>query len=123
MTQQIADTVQVLTIEPMLQSLSQFYIFRRPEEVSQFLSIYPFLAPLLMEAYGRIREHFGQQSQVVLEVVTDPDRDDDQELFALVQTDLSPDDAWSCLERFDQEWWLDTSSQAHCLLNIDVEHI
>lgn len=114
---------QNVTIEPAIQSLEQLYIFRRPEEVSEFLEAHPFLVPLLEEARGQIAQYFGPSSEVVLEVVTDPEAENDRELFALVQTTLSADEALPGLDRLDQEWWLDASDQAHCLLNIDVEFV
>ena len=113
---------QTIAIEPALQTLEQLYTFRRPEEVSEFLRDHSFLVPLLLEAHGKIEQYFGSSSEVILEVITDPEAEDDHELFALVPTNLSPDEALSHLDRFDQEWWLDASSQAHCLLNIDLEY-
>jgi hypothetical protein len=109
-------------IDPALQALDQFYTFRRAEEVSGFLQAHPFLVPLLLEAHGKIAKYFGPSPEVVLEVIIDPEAEDDRELFALVRVDLSPDEAVRRLERFDQEWWLDASSQGCCLLNIDVEY-
>ncbi len=90
--------------------------------MAEFLDAHPFLVPLLMEAHGKIEKHFGPFPDVVLEVVTDPEAENDRELFALVQTDLSPDEALHRLDRLDQEWWLEASLQARCLLNIDVEY-
>jgi hypothetical protein len=77
---------------------------------------------VLFEAYSKIEEYFQPMLQPVLEVVTDPE-EDSKELFALVRTKLSPDEALRRLERFDQVWWLEASPRAECLLNIDVEYI
>lgn len=118
MAQQIDDNAKAPTIEPALQSLGQLYTFRRPEEVFGFLQAHPFLVPLLVEACGKIAEYFGPSPEIILEVVTDPEAENDRELFALVRTGLSPDEALSRLGRLDQEWWLDASSQGCCLLNI-----
>jgi len=114
---------QNVTIEPAIQPLEQLYTFRRPEEVIEFLQAHPFLVPLLEEARSQIARYFGLSPKVILEVVTDPEAENDRELFALVQTTLAADEALCCLDRLDQEWWLDASDQAHCLLNIDVEFI
>lgn len=112
----------VRSLELQVSWVKQFYAFRRSQEVSRFLQAHPFLVPLLLEAYGEIDQYFGPSPDVVLEVITDPESENDRELFALVQTELSPDDALHRLDRFDQEWWLDASPQACCLLNIDVEY-
>ena len=87
-----------------------------------FLWHHPFLVPLLLEAHGKIAEFFGPSPRIVLEVVTDPEAEY-RELFALVRTNLSPSAALACLERFDQEWWLDASERAQCMLNVDVEYV
>jgi hypothetical protein len=123
MSREVVMARQMVTTEPALQALEQRYTFRRPEEVMEFLQAHPFLVPLLEEARGQIRQYFGPSPEVVLEVVTDPEAENDRERFALVQTTLAADEALCCLDRLDQEWWLDASDQAHCLLNIDVEFI
>jgi hypothetical protein len=102
--------------------LEQRYLFRRRNEVIGFLKRYRFLVSLLLEVYDRIAEYFGPSPEVVLEVVSDPEAEY-RELFALVRTNLSPSAALACLERFDQEWWLDASERAQCMLNVDVEYI
>jgi hypothetical protein len=112
---------QMVTIEPALQALEQLYIFRRPEEVSEFLEAHPFLVPLLEEVHEKIAQYFGPTSEVVLEVVTDPEAVDDRELFAFIRTSLPPDEALGKLDRLDQEWWLDESDRAENNLCIHVE--
>ncbi|MBC7233979.1 MAG: hypothetical protein H5T68_12145 [Chloroflexi bacterium] len=103
--------------------IEQRYILRRRAEVIGFIKAYLFLAPLLLEAYGKIAEYFGPRTDVVLEVVSDPEAANYRELFILVRTSLTPSEALTLLERFDQEWWLDASEKARCMLNIDVEYI
>jgi hypothetical protein len=103
--------------------LEQRYAFRERGEVLGFLKVYPFLVPLILEAYGKIAEYFGPYPNVVLEVVNDPEALDYQELFIFIRTNLPPREAFALLKRFDQEWWLDASDRAECLLNIDVEYV
>lgn len=111
----------IRTFELQFSLVEQLYIFRRRNEVISFLWAHLFLVPLLLEAHGKIAECFGPAPEVVLEVVTDPEVENDRELFALVRTNLSPSEALYRLDRLDQEWWLEASLQARCLLNIDVE--
>ena len=112
----------VRTSELQFALLEQRYLFRRRNEVIGFLKRYRFLVSLLLEVYDRIAEYFGPSPEVVLEVVSDPEAEY-RELFALVRTNLSPSAALACLERFDQEWWLDASERAQCMLNVDVEYV
>jgi len=106
----------------LLSLVEHLYIFRRKAEVIAFLQSYQFLVPLLLEVYANVSEYFGPSPEVVLEVVSDPEAEY-RELFALVRTNLSPTEALARLKRFDQEWWLDTSDRAQCMLNVDVEYI
>jgi hypothetical protein len=96
------------------------YSLRKPEEVSEYLESYPFLAPLLIEAYGEIERCFGP-STVFLEILIDPEVADDRELFAFIRTNLSPDEALKRLDRLDKEWWLDAADRAEGRLCIHVE--
>ena len=99
------------------------YVFRRPEEVIEFLEDHPFLVALLFDAHPQIVKHFGPRPDAVLEVVADPEAMADRELFVLVRTDLPPDDALCRLERLDMDWWLDAMDRAHASLCIDLEFL
>lgn len=105
-------TQQNITIEPILQPLSQAFAFRRPEEVAKFLQEHPFLVPLLMEAHSKVAQYFGPSPEVVLEVVTDPEAIDDRQLVAFIRTDLDPTEALASLDRFDKGWWLEASHRS-----------
>lgn len=121
MIQQFGDNGKVPPIEPALNSLSQLYAFRRPEEVLSFLHAYPFLVPLLVEAYSKITDYFEASPEVVLEVITDPEAANDHELFAFIRTSLPPDEAMSRLDQLDKEWWLDVADRAEGKLCIHIE--
>lgn len=115
-----------LTIaEPIwIQHLKQTsYRFRRDREVSDFLNEHNYLFPLLIEGYQQIEKCFGEGTQVVLEVLTEPESNEEGELFALIQTSLPTEEATGQLEQLDQEWWLEASLQAECRLNVDVEYV
>jgi len=116
-----ASTVYIPRIEIRL--LERLYIFRETQEVSRFLEDNPFLVLLLLEAYGQIDRYFGPYPRVFLEVVTDPEAPEDRELFALIYTGLTPDEALDRLDHFDRDWWLDASHTAQGKLCIDVEFL
>ncbi len=94
----------------------------RPREVSSFLQAHPFLFPLLVEAHGKIAEYFEPSTKPILEVIADPESEDSQELFVLILTHDTPEEALSRLDRLDQEWWLDVLPQARGKMTIDVEY-
>jgi len=101
--------------------LSRLYNIRRESEVFEFLEDKPSLIPLIVEAHERIRDYFGSSTELVLEVITDPEATEDYELVIFVRTNLSPDDTFSKLEQLDEEWWLDASSEMREKICIHVE--
>lgn len=100
--------------------LNRIYTFRKPSEVSDFLSDNVYLVPLLVEAYGKIREYFPS-AKLILEVVADPEADKEKELVIFIRTNLPPDEALDRLELLDRNWWLDASLDSDEKLCIHVE--
>jgi hypothetical protein len=101
--------------------LSRLYNIRRESEVFKFLEDKPAILSLVLEAHEHIRDYFGYSTELVLEVITDPEATEDYELVIFVRTSLSSDDAFSMLELLDEEWWLDASSDMNEKLCIHVE--
>jgi len=104
-----------------LRKLEQHYVFRNKSEVMDFAVNNSFLLQPLHEACEHIRNYFGESAQAVLEVVTDPEFVEDQELVIFIHTDLAPEEAFERLEQIDDEWWLDVPSNVREKLCIDVE--
>ena len=113
----------VIARQPQADRLEEIYTFRRPPEVAEFLGENPFLVPVLFEAYPEIEKYFGRTAPVFLEVVTDPEAADDRELYALIGTRLSPEEALERLGQFDKDWWLRTLDRAQCKLCIHIEFL
>ncbi|MDP3047381.1 MAG: hypothetical protein Q8O07_07890 [Chloroflexota bacterium] len=103
--------------------LERIFTFVRPQEVQAFLSANSHLIQLLFEARRQVSRYFGQDAPVFLEVVSDPESANDKQLFALVGTSLSPQEALGTLDRLDQDWWLDVSDQSHGNLVVDVKFL
>lgn len=104
-----------------IEALGSVYEFKEPYAVVEFLLDNDFLIVLLEEAYPNIAAHFGQSFSVNLELVYDPDSGGGPELFGLVSTTLRPEEAMKRLDMFDEEWWLEKSSQGRCKLNFDIK--
>jgi len=109
-------TLELLEVE-------RIYTLRRRSEVIEFLVDNSFLFTLLHEVYEKVRDYFVESVEVILEVVTDLEAEMHQELGVFIRTNLSPNEAIRCLEKFDDEWWLDTPATALKKLCIDVEFI
>lgn len=98
------------------------YRFQDYQDVSDFLRARPYLIQLLSEAYANIRRLFPPSSQLVLEVVRDPEGDSSGRLFLYIQAPLTVEAAYSLLQRIDDEWWLEAATRSRCQLTIDVDY-
>lgn len=121
MEEKPGELLNVSAIDLLETNLEHLYTFREPAEVIQFLENHRFLIPLLGEAHVQLKNYFGPSAQIFLEVVVDPEVEDDRELVAFVHTDLSADEAFERLRQFDRDWWLDASVEAQGALSIHVE--
>ena len=59
---------------------------------------------------------------MALEVAFDPAEETEGELFALVAVELPIDDALARLRDMDRTWWLEASSRAGGLVNVDLDY-
>jgi hypothetical protein len=105
----------------VIRSLEPFFTFVSPSDVYAFLSDRPYLIPLLVDARKQISTYFGRGVPVYLEIVSDPEYSNDKQMFALVSTSKSPDEAFNALDRLDHDWWLAAGAQARGNLEIDVK--
>ncbi len=116
--------IRVDTISPYpgdLSGLAPFFEVRRKPEVSEFLIRAPFMYSYLTQLPGKIIDYFGIASKVFLEVVTDPEVEEDKELLVSIQTNLEPAKAFTKLSQFDAEWWLSTPAYARKKICIDLD--
>jgi hypothetical protein len=111
----------VLEQDRLVEQLTKLYTFDDDALVTNFLRENPFLLNLLIDAHEKIQGYFGSDVQVTLEVFTDPEAEDSQQLFALIHTDLSLEEEENRLEKLYDEWWLDTLTATRCKLVITVE--
>ena len=110
----------VLEQERLIERLAGLYRFDNAS-VNRFLRENPFLLDLLIEAHKKIQQYFGPHTQVTLEVFTDPEAKDFQQLFALVHASPPSEEEDDPLESLCDEWWLDTLPAALGKLIISVE--
>jgi hypothetical protein len=103
-----------------IQRLDGVYSYRDRGEVLRFLEKYSFLVPLLLQAPGKISDHFPDP-RLTLEVMADPEAVKDRQLLLSIATELSADDAAQRLDRLDESWWLDAVGRAQGKLCIIVE--
>lgn len=103
-----------------LAELERLYSMRNPLRVRRFLGEHSFLAALLVSAYDATTRYFAPLS-LVLEVIADPEISNDEQLVLFVSVQLKPAEAFTRLQRFDNEWWLDALGEARGHLCISLE--
>jgi uncharacterized protein YuzE len=110
-------------VDLWIEQLGQKYRIEDYPEVLSYLIANPFLIGILLEAPGKVGGHFGPDTPLDLEIFTDPEDEDSQELFVLIHADLTPEQALQRLANLDREWWLETSALTRCRLNLDIRYI
>ena len=106
-----------------IDKLLQWYEFRDDAAVRVYLANNSSLYKLLEEAHERIRKYFGPDARVVLDAIKDSEMDENERLFAFIQTSLSADDALDHLDELYEQWWLDRLSTVQPKMSIDVEFV
>ena len=109
--------------EKSISRLRKLYEFRGGLIVERFLRENSFLNMLLLEAYEEIRKHFHGGTRTALEVVADPEAQEDQQLFVVIRTSFSPKVARALLSELDHDWWLDALPEAEGRMEISLERI
>lgn len=115
--------IDLLHSEQGIDLLAGIFQFRDYTAVSTFIQQNAFLMGLLFETHRAIGKYFGRHIQIVLEVFSDPEAENDQQLFVLIQTELEPEKAIDQLEEFHDGWWLSVLDQAQYKMSVDVEYV
>jgi len=122
MTEAQTDTIPTVGLSQAdSDRLKQFYAFRDPERVEQFLEKHPFLVPLLLEAPAEIERYFPGD-ELFLEAVIDPEAAslEDEELFLLIATKIDPEESVEKLWELDDKWWLKAADMSQNKLEITL---
>lgn len=112
-----------ITESQRLYQLEEIYSLRNAAAIQRFLHAYPQLVEILLEACVYLQEHFGPDPQVTLEVVSDPEVEGVEELFAYILTSLPVHEALARLHRLDEEWFLDQLDRVGGQFNFNLEFV
>ena len=119
-------SAQIATAPEAMQQIERLYEFREPEEVRAFFAKNPDLIDLVIEAAAKIPEFLPPDGQIVLEVVWDPDDDDDEgendRLFAIAPTRLAWPDVRPRLGRLTREWLIPVARSSGGRFGVDIEY-
>jgi len=99
--------------------IEQAYHLQDRDEVLCFLEAYPFLVPLLLEAYDNIQAYFPDSS-LSLAVVEEADDTSEPQLVLHIRTPDTPEEAFMALNELDEDWWLDALpfARGHMFINV-----
>jgi hypothetical protein len=103
--------------------LEEIYSLRDASVVRRFLYAHPQLIEFLLEAHVHLQKHFGPDPQVELAVVSDPEAEGEEQLFAYILTSLPVDEALARLDRLDEEWFLDQLDRVDGRFNFNLEFV
>ncbi|NOX63715.1 MAG: hypothetical protein GXP42_17460 [Chloroflexi bacterium] len=106
-------------VEQLLRGIQKAYILPHSNDVVRFLREHPSLIEIVQKAAVALRQIFGFEAPLTLELFHDPDTED-TELFALVHSDEPVDAALAKLQMFDETWFLDQQPLIDGLFNVDV---
>jgi hypothetical protein len=100
--------------------IKTLYAVENPLETFKIIMEQEAIAPLILEAYDRIRALFPTE-RLGLEVKTDPENVNWRSLWITIYTKLEVDEAFAKLKNLDRTWWLDASLVIpNNILNIDL---
>lgn len=118
----VAETeLRAVLIGTRIAKLEQTYFFSKPDEIRSFLLVHPMIISVLDEAKSALGKFFGNSVKVSLEIVSDPEVSNHRQLFGYINTDLSPEDALSCMDAFDNAWFLRQLNLVGGLFNFNLE--
>jgi hypothetical protein len=103
-----------------ISELDAWYIINDRDSVLGYLSRHPHLVPLLRDVVGAVQRFFPAGDELHLEAINDAETRTEQ-LYVIITTALSREEAEARLDRFDEEWWLDALDRTNADLTIDVE--
>lgn len=120
----MASTVAAADALDTLTSIEQVYAFRDGPAIRAFLGAHPDVLGLLAEAEGRIASVFPSRRPIALEVLHDhEDEGEEGELFAVVATELDPEEALARMAELRRSWLVDAVRRGQGRFNVAVEYV
>lgn len=96
----------VSAIRPLGAALADFIDMREPQAVTDYLKCYPEVLPTLRQAKDEILKFFPPDVRLGLDFLEDPESDD-VELFIVVRSSLSAEQAAKAMDHLLEDWFID----------------
>lgn len=95
--------------------------YKFDSSVHAYLIEFPFLEQALEDSYHYINNLFGDDTEIVLKVVIDPEIPDSRILFAYIWTELDVDEALTLSDQLFDSWYLHLSPSVRLKLNYNIK--
>lgn len=99
-----SNSAVTVDLEVQLDQLESVYLIHDSKAVRRFLRGNQNLMPLLWDARRYVADYFGGFALMSLEVVTDPEDGDWEQLFVNVRTSMSIEEGFDHLEEMIEKW-------------------
>lgn len=106
----------------LLSRLGRIYNLSNSSRLLRFFDENRALIPVVIEAHEELKKRFPSE-EFTLEVVSDSEVDDCDELFAYILTSLPVEDALQRLNDLDEEWFLNQLDRTNGLFNFNLRFI
>lgn len=106
----------------LLSRLGRMYTLSNFSKLLHFLDENQYLIPVVIEAHEELRKRFPSE-KLLLEVVSDPEADGYDELFAYIFTSLPVEDGLQRLNDLDDMWFLNELDRTNGLFNFNLRFI
>lgn len=104
-------------------SLEDDYEIADRREVEAFLVAHPEVVGLLQEASARIPGALPTHRPILIEVLHDQEEETEGDLFAVVATESTPEDALPRMADFRQAWLVDAVRRARGRFNVVLRYV
>ena len=118
-----SNTVDLQFLNSQFQKISELYTFRSGSlQILNFLIRNEKLLHFVIEAKAHISDYFPED-ELILEIISDPEEDEDEEIVIYVRTNLQVEEALPKLNEFDESWFLNAITVYGENLCIDLEYV
>jgi hypothetical protein len=94
--------------------------YKHDRDVDEYIALHPFVRPTLIEAYEQVIKFFGDEVEVVLKLVYDPEIPNFEHLVGYIWTETSVEEAQETLDKFDRSWYLSLSYELRSKLYFTI---
>jgi len=106
-----------------IEYVTLLYVTDTQFALKDYLTRYPRLVELLVEAYPHLRNAFGAEAELSLELLEDQESTGEFEVFGVARVTMSVESGIAALQSFDSGWWLEESQRGQGRLNFTVEYL